>query len=138
MFRSKMKSAAVVAAMAVAGLFATAAPSSAAATAAVSPTSVCGSGYSVIDSHRIDNFVWYLLYNNSNGYNCATLIRDASGKASLMSVFLQRQSDGKTVRDTGDYTTYAGPVYLHAAGSCVKWGGDIVDRYYSSPWEHCG
>ncbi|MEV4975318.1 hypothetical protein [Streptomyces scopuliridis] len=132
-----MRSVAVVVAVAAAGLLGTAVPASA---AAASPTAVCGSGYSVIDSHRLGTpATIYLLYSGSTGKNCVVTIRDTTGTATRTEAWVTK-TDGKRVIDTGDYTSYAGPVYIPAAGTCVKWGGGFGKETYDweSDWGHCG
>ncbi|MDA3649235.1 M23 family metallopeptidase [Saccharopolyspora indica] len=105
-----------------------------------SPTEVCGSGYSVINSKALSNGAGtvYLLYNASNQNNCVTTLKSTSvGKASPTAAFLEVQ--GKTrVTDSGDFTYYAGPVRQAAGSTCVKWGGSVGSNAYESPFEHCG
>ncbi|WP_326823368.1 N-acetylmuramoyl-L-alanine amidase [Streptosporangium sp. NBC_01756] len=103
------------------------------------PQEVCGSGYNVIDSAALGTAgTVYLLYNNSNGYNCVTTIKSSSlGTATATSAYLEVQ--GKTrVTDSGNFTYYAGPVRAAAADKCVKWGGKAGSSAYDSPFEHCG
>jgi hypothetical protein len=98
---------------------------------------VCGSGYSVIDSHALTGGTIYLLYNSSTGKNCvATLRTRVSGKIS-MSATLQVQG-GSSSGDSGSYTYYAGPVALTAKSTCVEWGGSIASSSWTSGWSHCG
>ncbi|WP_326823367.1 M23 family metallopeptidase [Streptosporangium sp. NBC_01756] len=103
------------------------------------PQEVCGSGYDVIDSAALGTAgTVYLLYNNSNGYNCVTTIKKTSlGAATAVSAYLEVQ--GKTrVTDSGNFSYYAGPVRAAAADKCVKWGGKAGSSAYDSPFEHCG
>ncbi|GAA2277538.1 MULTISPECIES: spore-associated protein A [Kitasatospora] len=100
---------------------------------------VCGSGYSVID-HRDLNLggTVYLTYNSSNGYNCVVTIRDNPGPALLMLAGLrQTGSSTWTKLDENYYTTYAGPVYLYAAHSCIDWEGGIEDNISGGFDKHC-
>ncbi|MFB8028655.1 MULTISPECIES: hypothetical protein [unclassified Streptomyces] len=129
-----MRSAAVVTAVAAAGILATAGPASA---AAASPSAVCGSGYSVIDSKDLGPAVIYLTYNSSNGYNCVTTILDSyDGGAMWMGSSIQK-SGGSELKDYGGYTRFAGPVYVSAPDTCIKWGGGVQDVVWKSGWEHC-
>jgi hypothetical protein len=89
--------------------------------------SACGSGYTttvVADYQGIPKqYYWYvLLYNSSNGYNCALQIKDSAntdyGKASKLGVGI-KVSGGSWHEDDGNYTKYAGPVYVHAPNTCV-------------------
>ncbi|MFE5092746.1 hypothetical protein ACFRCI_20905 [Streptomyces sp. NPDC056638] len=136
MLRSdRLKSAAVVTAVAAAGLLATAGPASAAAT---TPSAVCGSGYQVIDSKDLGPAVIYLTYNSSNGYNCVTTILDsASGGAIQLGASVQK-SGGTEIKNFGSFTKFAGPVYVSAPNTCIKWGGGVQDVIWKSGWEHCG
>ncbi|AXG82761.1 spore-associated protein A [Streptomyces paludis] len=136
MLRSnKLKPAAVVTVVAAAWLLSTAGPAAAAAT---TPGAVCGSGYKVINSKDLGPAVIYLTYNSSNGYNCVTTILDSStGAAMWMGASIQK-SGGSEIKDFGGYTKFAGPVYVSAANTCVKWGGGVQDVVWKSGWEHCG
>jgi len=89
--------------------------------------SACGSGYTTTveaDFQGIPKqYYWYvLLYNSSNGNNCAMQIKDSSntdyGKASKIGVGI-KVSGGSWQEDDGNYTKYAGPVYVHAPDACV-------------------
>ncbi|GAA3373953.1 hypothetical protein GCM10020367_35940 [Streptomyces sannanensis] len=117
---------------------------------AVTPSGLCGTGYSQIDSHVFTNgsveFARiYLLYNTGNGYNCVvTLHSSATGGMPLTTgAWLDVANDGKgQAKDQSVYSSYAGPVRLYAGNTCVRWGGMIeagVSTFtYTSPWEHCG
>ena len=66
---------------------------------------------------------WYvLLYNPSSGYNCAILVKDSNninyGKSSYIGIGI-KAAGGSWHEDNGYYTTYAGPVYVHAPNTCV-------------------
>ncbi|WP_327296052.1 MULTISPECIES: hypothetical protein [unclassified Streptomyces] len=134
---------------------ATAAPTAASAVApaaapAATPASICGSGYREIDSHiftngRVEFARVHLLYNSKTGYNCVVTdhSRATAGMSMPTGAWLDVQGDGKgQAKDQGRYSSYAGPVRLKAANSCVQWGGMIeagVGTYtYTSPWTHCG
>ncbi|MFC3995254.1 M23 family metallopeptidase [Nocardiopsis sediminis] len=103
------------------------------------PTAVCGSGYSVIDSQALGSAgTAYLLYNASNSYNCAVTIKASSvGTASATSAFLEVQGEAR-VTDSGSFAYYAGPVRRAAPSTCVSWGGSVGSQSYTSPFEHCG
>jgi hypothetical protein len=101
---------------------------------------VCGAGYSVtVASHAI----WdrggprdrnahladvVLLYNPSNGNNCAvTLKRLRVGKPDRITVYMTKRGwpYWRNVTDGGEgklFSFYAGPVYVHAPRTCVKFG----------------
>ncbi|MFI6800077.1 M23 family metallopeptidase [Streptosporangium canum] len=101
--------------------------------------SVCGSGYGVVDSAALGTAgTVYLLYNNSNGYNCvATIKRSSVGTATATTAYLEVQGSSR-VTDSGNFEYYAGPVRASAPGKCVKWGGKAGSSSYDSPFEHCG
>ncbi|MFF5205606.1 N-acetylmuramoyl-L-alanine amidase [Streptosporangium sp. NPDC000396] len=103
------------------------------------PQSVCGSGYSVVDSAALGTAgTVYLLYNNSNGNNCVATIKKTSlGTATATSAFLEVQGKARAT-DSGNFDYYAGPVRASAANKCVKWGGKAGSSTYTSPFEHCG
>ncbi|MBB4942016.1 hypothetical protein FHR32_006402 [Streptosporangium album] len=103
------------------------------------PQEVCGAGYDVIDSAALGTSgTAYLLYNNSNGYNCVTTIKKTSlGTATATSAYLEVQGNTR-ITDSGNFAYYAGPVRASGAGTCVKWGGKAGSSVYDSPFEHCG
>ena len=97
---------------------------------------VCGSSYSVIDSHALAGGTVYLLWSNSTNKNCVTTIRSqVSGKVA-MSATLAVQG-GSSAADAAQYTYYAGPVALAAPKTCVMWGGSIGSSSWTSAWSHC-
>ncbi|MBR8744674.1 spore-associated protein A [Nocardiopsis sp. MG754419] len=114
---------AATAGIGAASLVATAAP----ATAAATYNGACGDGYAVVNSVDLsaDRGTVFLTYNNANGYNCVATVRTVPGGATLMEAMLRASGTSGWNTDSGDYTTYAGPVYVHAAGRCVDWGGTI-------------
>ncbi|MGV9772732.1 N-acetylmuramoyl-L-alanine amidase [Streptosporangium sp. NPDC003464] len=103
------------------------------------PESVCGSGYTVIDSAALGTAgTVYLLYNSATGYNCvATLKKTSLGTATATSAYLEVQGSSR-ITDSGNFAYYAGPVRAAAADKCVKWGGKAGASSYDSPFEHCG
>ncbi|MGI5156304.1 protein kinase domain-containing protein [Microbispora sp. CA-102843] len=99
---------------------------------------VCGSGYSVVDSHSYGQATTYLLYNASNGYNCVITMSKyvVPGKIKMSAVL--KVKNGSSANDSGSYTAYAGPLRLPAKGTCVIWGGGYATAAWSSAWSHCG
>ncbi|MFJ5722333.1 acetyltransferase [Streptomyces sp. NPDC093149] len=137
MRRWQARTATLAASVGVMALGTMAAPAQA---AAADPVGLCGSGYSVIDSHKFQSVSGsvYLLYSASAGKNCVVTIRNTAGKAAYMEAGLQVQN-GATQYDSGSFTAYAGPVRLAAGGKCVKWGGMLgSDESWTSGWSHCG
>lgn len=100
---------------------------------------VCGSGFSVIDSHELGSAgTAYLLYNASTKANCVTTLKASSlGEKTAVSAFLEVQGKDR-VTDSGEFDYYAGPVTDAAGSTCVKWGGSAGSESYTSPFEHCG
>ena len=102
------------------------------------PQQVCnsgghGGGYYVQRSMTVAGGRAYQLYNSS-GYNCAVLIKTRNvGRPSPVSVWIQRQG-GSKVSDSGSYSWYAGPVYVSAPGTCVRFGSGSA----ASPYGNCG
>lgn len=111
--------------LAAAGVVATSSPASAA-----SYNGACGAGYGIATSWDITakggSLVGrlYLTYNTSNGYKCAVTISNL-GKAVPMKAWIKRSSASTWVKDEGTYTSYAGPVYTYARGSCVDLHGYV-------------
>ncbi|GGM59575.1 peptidase M23 [Longimycelium tulufanense] len=99
----------------------------------------CGDGYKVVDSQGLGSEGRvYLLYNKGNGYNCVVSMKHtAIGKKTAASAFLEVKGE-KRVTDSGSFSYYAGPVKKKAPGKCVKWGGSVGSKSYTSPFEHCG
>jgi hypothetical protein len=102
------------------------------------PTSVCGSGYSVINSHALgSDATIYLLYNAGAAKNCVvTISRLVHPSKVSMNAILQVQG-GASASDPGSFTSYAGPVSLSAAKKCVIWGGSWGSQSWKSGWSHC-
>jgi hypothetical protein len=146
-----IKATAVLAAVASTAVLA---PQAQAASNPYTPVGVCGSGYHVIDSRTLTHLNGsaggkvYLLYNNSNGYNCAVVIKGvAIGTATKTGVDLLLFSSGDNFthhENNGTFKYYAGPVRLKAAGKCVEVIGytfsTTSNTSYAAtiPEGHCG
>ncbi len=125
-----------------AGVFFAAAPASADS----GYNGACGSGYTVIDQEATGQGqdgaggVTYLTYNSSNGYNCVVTV-NTTGTTEWLDARVEVH-DGTWVLDDGHYQSYAGPVYVYAAGQCIDWGGGEADYQYAPvfiAWDvHCG
>ncbi|HEY5835967.1 spore-associated protein A [Streptomyces sp.] len=111
-----------------------------AASLAAAYNGACGSGYGVIDSLPISTLgTAYLTYNSSTGKNCVVTVRANPGTAMYMAAAIRLAGNSASeVIDAGNYTTYAGPVYLYAAGKCIDWGGQIGSVYNQEFGSHCG
>lgn len=114
--------------------------------AASSPISACGGGsYHVIDQHALGSVATiYLLYNGST--NCVVTWRTNPGSAIHMLASIAKQNSSGGFDDyqnnDGNFTTYAGPVKVSAAGRCIDWGGGApiggVYNVWLSGASHCG
>jgi hypothetical protein len=104
---------------------------------AASYNGACGSGYVAIDHADMTGGTVWLTYNSSNGNNCVTTVRNSPGAAQYMVASI-RISGGAWKEDAGNYTSYAGPVYLYAAHNCIDFNGSI-NGYSNGVWNnHCG
>ncbi|SDH50636.1 serine/threonine protein kinase [Nonomuraea jiangxiensis] len=101
-------------------------------------TSVCGSGYKIIDSHALgSSAVIYLLYSSAAGKNCVvTMSRLMYPDKIQMNATLQVKG-GSSGSNPGAFTAYAGPVRLSAVKKCVMWGGSWGMLSWKSAWSHC-
>ena len=110
------------------------------ATAAAAPyNKACGSGYTVIDSLPLSTLgTVYLTYNSANGNNCVVTVRTNPGSPVTMYAAIELSgAPGTQVSDYGDYTTYAGPVYIHAPNHCVDWAGQVDIEFNYQNQSHC-
>lgn len=142
-------SAAAVAACAT-SLAATAGPAAAAPKKnPYTPGQVCGGSYGVIGQHALNASdgttlgTAYLLYSGATKKNCAVVMkRTRIGQKTYASVDLQKKG-GRLAKNGGLFKYYAGPVYVKAPKTCVKWSGLMIDPRgasggFNSPFEHCG
>ncbi|MEW1831431.1 spore-associated protein A [Streptomyces sp. NPDC088196] len=132
--------AAALAVLALGGTVAATAPASAATAATATYNGACGTGYKVIDSTPVGNVgKVFLTWNESTGKNCAVTIRNAPGAKIYMAVELNIITDHEStpVHDTGQYTSYAGPVYMPARGYCAEWYG-AIGTATGGDSGHCG
>ncbi|TWF92215.1 hypothetical protein FHX80_12535 [Streptomyces brevispora] len=101
------------------------------ASAAAAYNGACGSGYSVVNSARVNGYAAtvFLTYSASTKKNCVVTIRDTPGTVKTMWAGIERTGEPLSyIVDFGDYTTYAGPVYLSAGGKCVTWRGGVINN----------
>nr|WP_313069179.1 spore-associated protein A [Kitasatospora gansuensis] len=100
----------------------------------------CGAGYNVIDSMSITTLgTVYLTYNSATTQNCVVTIRNNPGTYMYMNAAVQLTGlDWTRQYDPGQYSTFAGPVYLYASGKCIDWGGEIGSVYAQQINVHCG
>jgi serine/threonine protein kinase len=108
-----------------------------------SATQVCnsgghGGGYYVQRSSSFTGGRTYQLYNRS-GYNCVVTLKTTNvGRKTTVWAQLRRQSDNRAVSDTGSFAYYAGPVFLSAKGTCVRYSGGTSSGSTSAGWANCG
>jgi predicted Ser/Thr protein kinase len=107
------------------------------------PVALCGNGYQVINSKKLETSAGvlrgtvYLLYRTSGGKNCVVTIKaDTLDEKTSMSATLEVQGSAP-VADSGSFQYYAGPVTATAPKTCVRWGGGIGGMSYESDWSHC-
>lgn len=103
-----------------------------------SVTTVCGSGYKVIDSHALGSYATiYLAYSGSAGKNCVVTMSKLvyPGKMSMNAIL--QVKGGSSVSNAGKFTAYAGPVRAAAKKKCVIWGGTWATQTWKSGWSHC-
>ncbi|PBC76997.1 hypothetical protein BX265_1720 [Streptomyces sp. TLI_235] len=106
---------------------------------AASYNSACGSGYREIDHLTLNDYgTVFLTYNGSTGKNCVVTVRDHPGAALYMNALVRLAGSQEWIGDYGDFTTYAGPVYVSAAGRCIDWGGEIETAFEYRQNVHCG
>jgi hypothetical protein len=141
-------------ALAGTGLIATTGTASAATTTAGSPAraaataapkaaynGACGDGYSVVNSAGIaDMGTVFLTYNAQTRKNCVVTVRNETGEPIHMSASVRVLLDHDTTPqiEEGDFSTYAGPVYVEGAGHCIEWSGVIDEEEYYNSGSNCG
>lgn len=129
MLSRRTTAAGALAVLALGGTLAATTPASAATRPAAAATynGACGTGYKVIDSTPVGNSgKIFLTWNQSTGKNCAVTVRNTTGAKIHMEVTLKAiDSSRPAAKDSGQYTSYAGPVYVNGRGYCVTWGGTI-------------
>lgn len=108
------------------------------AAAAVVYNGVCGAGYGVVNSAPIGTAgTVFLTYNSKTGRNCVVTQRAKTGAKVYMVASIRLAPSGVPVTDAGNYTSYAGPVYLAAKGQCVSWSGTIGDSTAGKNGTNC-
>jgi hypothetical protein len=105
---------------------------------AASYNGACGSGYGAIDHLNVSGGTVWLTYNASTGKNCVVTVRNNPGARLFMNAVISHAGTSTwDDADPGQFTTYAGPVYVHAPHSCIDWGG-VIDDSANFQWNsHC-
>ncbi|GAA3466706.1 serine/threonine protein kinase [Nonomuraea roseola] len=102
-------------------------------------TTVCGSGYKVINSHALGaKATIYLLYNTAAGKNCVITMSKYVVPAKISMNAILQVKGGASGSNPGKFSTYSGPVRLAAVKKCVIWGGSWGTLTWKSGWSHCG
>jgi hypothetical protein len=110
------------------------APPAGAAVTQAKYNGVCGSGYQVVDSAPVGKAgTVFLTANTSTGGACVVTIRTKPGAAVYMAAYINTSMDPDPLDDTGEFTTYAGPVYTSWTGQCVGWWGWIGSQHGGGP-----
>ncbi|WP_034263975.1 hypothetical protein [Actinospica robiniae] len=137
-------------ALALAGTFAAtalvAAAGPAQAASASTAASICGSGFWADASYSLPGGIIYVSYNGST--DCAVLMKTVNvGTPTWTKAYIGldgrpgtgyggNQGDGM---DDGQFTTYAGPVYVYAPHECINAAGETsVSDYYNTGPVLCG
>ncbi|MET7692033.1 hypothetical protein ABZT06_29310 [Streptomyces sp. NPDC005483] len=133
MLRTRITSAAGAVTLLTAGLICL----SAGQADAMSRVNYCGSSYGFLKSWAIKDG-WYpnptvgyidVYYNSSNGNNCViTRANDSEVGGANHIIAGIRKSGSSTWKLDGNnsnYTSYAGPLYVYAAGSCIDIYGEL-------------
>ncbi|WP_062346483.1 hypothetical protein [Herbidospora yilanensis] len=101
----------------------------------------CGAGYGVVNSAPIGTKgTVFLTYSSSTGKNCVVAKRNSVGSRVLIEAGLGLNPVGThwPQYDGGNYTSYAGPIYISAAGRCVDWMGRITGTEGGKRGTNCG
>jgi hypothetical protein len=85
---------------------------------------VCGAGYGAIDHLAVSGGTVWLTYSAATGKNCVVTVRNSSGAKVHMDAKISLAGD-PWKSDPGNFTSYAGPVYVSARDKCIDWGGEI-------------
>ncbi|GAA0250448.1 hypothetical protein GCM10009527_053510 [Actinomadura nitritigenes] len=106
------------------------------------PQQVCnasaGGNYQIQRSTSFAGGRIYQLYSATTKNNCAVTMKTTNiGKGTSVWVRLQSQT-GKVASDSGTFKYYAGPVFVHAPGICVRYSGGASGASASSGWANCG
>ncbi|TMU99770.1 spore-associated protein A [Streptomyces sp. DASNCL29] len=117
-----------------------AAPAASAAPSHAAYNGACGSGYTVVNSTEVgDKGTAYLTYSSATGKNCLAAIRNVAGDPVPMTIYLSRSdTEIHNIYDSGDYRSYAGPIYTDARGTCVDWWGWIGGVRFEKANTNCG
>ena len=92
----------------------------------------CGAGYDPVSSFNVTAGTVYLRHKGNTA--CAITIRDNPGARKRMSVWLRHSGTTPWKNDPGNYTTYAGPIYVSTYG-CADYGGSIESSGGTRYWQ---
>jgi hypothetical protein len=88
----------------------------------------CGAGYRAVNSAPIGTKGTVFLAQNDARRKCVVAKRNSVGSRVLIEAGLSIHPAGShwDAYESGNFTSYAGPIYLPAAGRCVDWMGRIT------------
>ncbi|GAA1945121.1 spore-associated protein A [Kitasatospora viridis] len=95
----------------------------------------CGPGYSILQGASVWGGSVYLLYNGST--DCVVTVRNTPGAYYSMRATVGL-TGGQQYTNAGNFTSYAGPVYVYAPGQCINWSGEINHSAAGYSDVHCG
>ncbi|QIQ01028.1 spore-associated protein [Streptomyces liangshanensis] len=122
-----------LAAALVGGTALTAPPAGAAVTQA-KYNGVCGPAYRVVDSAPVGTLgTVFLTVDPARGTHCVVTVRSKPGARMYMAAYVNTSMDPDPIDDTGEFTTYAGPVYAGSTTDCVGWWGWIGATHGEGP-----
>ncbi|MEV0393882.1 spore-associated protein A [Polymorphospora rubra] len=101
----------------------------------------CGSGYGVVNSAAIGaKGTVFLTYSAATGRNCVVAKRNTAGSPVIIEAGLAIHPVGSywTAFEGDHFRSYAGPIYLQAAGRCVDWMGRISGTEGGKRGTNCG
>ncbi|WP_205697944.1 hypothetical protein [Conexibacter sp. SYSU D00693] len=126
------------------------APAAHAAANPYTPKGVCGSSYRVLQQHDLKGpkggvlGTVYLMWSGATKKNCAVTIKRRSvGIPSWTEASIAKKGGNYKAQD-GFFKYYAGPLYVHAPGTCVIFGGRMRDHlgngdsWITPRFGHCG
>jgi hypothetical protein len=112
-----------------------------AATNPYTPTGLCGSGYSVVDSEPLNSLATggvlatvYVLHK-SGGWECVVTLKSSAtaGGTNWIKASVENDYTWKKYTNSGNFKYYAGPVKVETSGAyeCANWGGEYTNGDYT-------
>jgi hypothetical protein len=109
-------------------------------------TGPCGSGYNKVGDYRIPQSgtqvgTLMVYYNSSSGKNCALTYGYRSTAGTRTHKLVRIGLDGSAPwadTDSGNFASYAGPVYVSARGRCIDLYAEVKSAIRGVSGVHCG